>query len=126
MSASQVLAVVIALVAFFYVAAYWRKVILLLPPVWLVLGIWWYLEKKRAKRLPYQGRLTELTDSLKASADDVQLLIGELDQLVEQRSAALQKAEANLQLIEGQERSLAERIETLRDLNPEVAKVFVD
>src|SRR4051794_989373 len=90
MPPNEFVATVVILASSVILISFWKQILF---PISLIL---WYLERRK-KRLPYRQRLIELTGNLKTSAIDVQLLIAELEQLVDQRTNALQTAETNLE-----------------------------
>jgi hypothetical protein len=72
----------------------------------------------------YTERLAELTESLTKASRDVDAVLLELAQVAKDRAGAVKQLETDLTVMEGREKELKERIETLERTPLAVAEHF--
>ncbi|MBZ5558984.1 MAG: hypothetical protein LAO77_17055 [Acidobacteriia bacterium] len=79
---------------------------------------------RQAPGKPYSERLAELTESLTKASREVDAVLLELAQVAKDRAEAVKQIESDVTAMEGREKELKERIETLERTPLAVAEHF--
>jgi hypothetical protein len=83
------------------------------------------LSQKAAEKTIYQERMTRLTNALRQSSSDFDVLLLDMQEVARSREAAVSVLEAKLSELSDREESMRQRIAQLDAVQPEAAREFV-